>query len=134
MKLSRLRGRKINDHVLRKGSMWKGKHLSVRWIAGAPRHPSIDPAKPGVYAGTLISAKTEPSSVKRKRMRRRCREALRVAVKSIPEIPASQLLILPRSSSLTCAFPEIEEDIRKFLSVLTSWHPPRNHGNSSNLR
>ena len=133
MKLSRLRGRKINDHVLRKGSLWKGRHLSVRWMRGAPRHPAIDPAKQGVYAGTLISAKTEPSSVKRNRMRRRCREALRVAVKSIAEIPPSQLLILPRSSSLTCAFPEIEDDIRKFLSILTSWHRP-SPGSSSNLR
>ena len=134
MKLSRLRGRKINDQVLRKGNLWKGKHLSVRWMRGAPRHPAINPAKPGVYAGTLISAKTEPSSVKRNRMRRRCRESLRVALKNIAEIPASQLLILPRSSSLTCAFPEIEDDIRKFLSVLIAWQSPRNPGSSSNSR
>ena len=118
MELSRLRGRKICDALLRKGRLWKGKHLMIRWLSGAPRHPAADPARRAVYAGTLASRKLDKSAVKRNRMRRRCREALRVALKESEIHGTAQLLLLPRSSSLTCAFVEIQADIAQFLRLL----------------
>lgn len=134
MKLSRLRGRKICEQLLRKGHLWKGKHLWIRWSATAPRHPAVDPARPGIYVGTVASTKLDTSAVKRNRMRRRSREALRIAILPLPEELTAQLLIIPRSSSLTCAFPELAEDIRAFLQVLRSWQRPKNPGNSSSSR
>lgn len=144
MNLLRLRGRKICEQLLRKGNVWKGRHMTIRFLPSAPRHPSVDPTKPGVYIGTVASAKLHKSAVKRNRMRRRCREAFRVTLKGRGGIfrptgsgifrpYATQLLILPRSSSLTCAFPEILSDIRAFLSVLDAWQK-RLPGNSSNSR
>ncbi|MBI3331329.1 ribonuclease P protein component [Candidatus Peregrinibacteria bacterium] len=118
MKLLRLRGRKICDHVLRRGSVWKGTHMTIRFVAGPPRHPAADPKKTGIYLGTVASTKLEKSAVKRNRMRRRCREAFRVTLKEVEKPVTAQLLILPRSSSLTCAFPELVSDVRAFLSVL----------------
>ena len=120
MVLSRLRGRKICDHLLRKGRLWKGRHLMIRWLPSAPRHPAADPTKPAIYAGTLASRKLDKSAVKRNRMRRRCREALRIALKETEIHGSSQLLLLPRSSSLTCAFPEIQADIAQFFRLLPS--------------
>lgn len=118
MDLLRLRGRKVCDHLLRKGRLWKGRHLMIRWLPGAPRHPAADPAKRAIYVGTLASRKLDKSAVKRNRMRRRCREGLRIILKETANIPTTQLLLLPRSSSLTCAFPEIQADIAQFLRLL----------------
>ena len=133
MKLLRLRGRKICEQLLRKGNVWKGRQMTIRFLVSAPRHPSVDPTKPGIYIGTVASAKLDKSAVKRNRMRRRCREAFRVTLKEVEKPLVAQLLILPRSSSLTCAFPEIQSDVRAFLSVLDTWRN-RVHGNSSNSR
>ncbi len=128
MKLSRLRGRKICEQLLRKGNLWKGKHLWIRWSPSVPRHPAADPTKPGIYVGTVASVKLDTSAVRRNRMRRRTREALRTAILDLTEPIVAQLLILPRSSSLTCAFPELAEDIRAFLIVLRSWQRQKNPG------
>src|SRR3990167_4079426 len=133
MKLSRLRGRKIVDQVLRKGNVWKGRHMSIRFLVGAPRHPAANQTK-GVYIGTLVSAKLDKSAVKRSRMRRRTREALRTTLLSSPERPPVQLLILPRSSSLSCTFPELLQDIGAFLSVLDTWQPKTRSDKSSSSR
>lgn len=80
MKLEHLRGRKICDRVIRKGKMWRGKTMIIRWMPGAPFHPAADKSKCALYVGTLASTKLDKSAVKRNRMRRRCREALRIAV------------------------------------------------------
>ncbi|MEK7590965.1 MAG: ribonuclease P protein component, partial [Patescibacteria group bacterium] len=120
MRLSRLRGRKIVDHVLRKGMLWKGKHMSVRFLMGAPRHPHVDQTK-GLYTGLVASTKLDASAVKRNRMRRRCREAFRITVKNLPDRSPVKLLILPRSSSLTCTFGELLTDAEKLLQYLPSW-------------
>ncbi|HLD71100.1 MAG TPA: ribonuclease P protein component [Candidatus Peribacteraceae bacterium] len=133
MKLSRLRGRKIVDQVLRKGNVWKGRHMSIRFVFGAPRHPAANVTK-GVYMGTLVSAKLDKSAVKRNRMRRRVREALRTTILSSPERPPVQLLILPRSSTLSCTFPELLKDITGFLSVLDSWPQKTRSDRSSSSR
>lgn len=121
MKLSRLSGRKNNDMLLRKGNVWKGKTMRIRWMPGAPRHPLIDPSEHAVYAGTAASAKLNSSAVKRNRMRRRCREALRIELKNHPDIATVRLLLCPGHASLDAPFTEIQTDIRRFLSILPPW-------------
>lgn len=125
MKLNRLNGRKTSDYLLRKGNVWKGKTMMIRWLAGAPRHPNVDPTKRAIYVGTFASTKLDKSAVRRNRMRRRCREALRTAVKEHQILPTAQLLISPRSASLDSPFEDIQADISAFLSVLTHHHGPR---------
>ena len=111
------RGRKICSRVLMQGRVWKGKHMMIRWLSGAPRHPAADPKKVAVYVGVLASAKLDKSAVRRNRMRRRCREALRIELKERSVLPTLQLLLSPRSSSLTCDFTDILTDVRSFLSL-----------------
>lgn len=120
MKLSRLRGRKICETVLRKGYLWKGRHFLVRWLPGSPSHPSVDPSPHGVYLGTLTSTKLHKSAVKRNRMKRRCREAWRITLRDVDSLPLAQLqlLLIPRSSSLVAPFPDLQQDVRQFLSRL----------------
>ncbi|MCF7844629.1 MAG: ribonuclease P protein component [Kiritimatiellales bacterium] len=116
MQLQRLSGRKICDRVMRQGKLWKGKTLVIRWLSGAPKHPNIDPSACALYVGTYASTKLDKSAVKRNRMRRRCREALRREVKEHSKLPTIQLLMTPRSPSLSCDFADIQEDVRSFLS------------------
>ncbi|PIR49098.1 ribonuclease P protein component [Candidatus Peregrinibacteria bacterium CG10_big_fil_rev_8_21_14_0_10_55_24] len=119
MKLSRLRGRKICDRVQHKGAVWKGATFVIRWLPGPPHHPAADPQERAVYAGTLASSKLHKSAVKRNRMRRRCREALRTELRLLQDISTMQLLLFPRSRSLTCDFADIQADVRRFLSVVS---------------
>ncbi len=146
MHLLRLSGRKVCERVKTKGFLWKGKHMQIRWLRGQPRNTGPE-ASAGLYVGLLTSAKLHKSAVKRNRMRRRCREALRITVASIDENKAKrqegkrakigeenasclfaflpfclsssyQLLLLPRSSSLSADFRELIADIDRFLSSL----------------
>ena len=133
MKLLRLRGRKLCERVLRQGRPWKGKTMTIRWMRGAPRYPAVNPATPALYVGTVASTKLHKSAVKRNRMRRRCREALRVLLKEWPDLAPAQLLIVPRSSSLDAPFPDIQRDIRMFLTILPSWPKTPSAAASSNL-
>ncbi len=119
MKLRRLRGRKVNDFLRRKGNIWKGKTMTITWLPHAPRNPNVDPKEMGLYVGTSASVKLEKSAVKRNRMRRRCREALRTHVKDIQKLPTLQLLIRPKIASLTCDYSEIQNDISTFLSTVS---------------
>lgn len=119
MNLLRLSGRKVCERVKQKGLLWKGKHLQARYLLGMPRNlPATAPH--GIRTGVVTSAKLEKSAVKRNRMRRRCREALRLLSKEqqATPLPDVQLLLLPRSSSLTAPFDELLEDARKLLSSL----------------
>jgi ribonuclease P protein component len=125
MRLLRLRGRKVCDRLLRQGSVWKGKTLNIRWMAGAPRHPSARPQTSALYVGAIASTKLDKSAVKRNRMRRRCREALRLewqersahaSAESDTKAQSLQLLLAPRSSSLNAPFEDIRSDVRAFLS------------------
>ncbi len=119
MLLLRLSGRKRCDLVQRKGSRWNGKHLSIKWLPGPPRHPNVNPSTRALYVGVVTSLALDASAVKRNRMRRRCREALRIALQKYTKtLPTIQLLLVPRSSSMQCAFQEIEADIETFLSTL----------------
>lgn len=127
MELLRLSGRKVCERVKTKGLLWKGKHMQARIIPGFPRHFPKD-AQSGLYIGTVTSAKLDKSAVKRNRMRRRCKEALRLALKDLGEkassfpLPASrssyQLLIFPRSSSLIAPFTELSSDADRLLHFL----------------
>jgi ribonuclease P protein component len=130
MQLLRLSGRKVCDKVIAKGNVWKGKHILVRWLPGAPpleRKASIDAETLRLYMGTLASTRLNKSAVKRNRMRRRCKEAFRLVLKDHTEgkqiftlspSQSFQLLVSPRSSSLSCAFGDIQMDVRRFLSSL----------------
>ena len=122
MQLLRLRGRKVCDRVIRLGYVWKGKTMIVRWLPGSPPHELKD--QKALYLGTLASLRLHKSAVKRNRMRRRCKEAFRLAVKAeggtnrASSSRSFQLLVSPRSSSLSCAFGDIQEDVSRFLSSL----------------
>ena len=118
MQLSRLGGRKVVDRVRRRGSTWKGKHMKIVYVEQKSQIPN--PKSQGLFVGTLASTHLDKSAVKRNRMRRRCREALRIMLLAyrLPLTAHVQLLISPRSSSLTCPFPELLEDIRAFLTHL----------------
>lgn len=78
--------------------------------------PESSPA--GLYIGVLTSTKLHKSAVKRNRMRRRCREAMRLAVLSKEQMPAVQLLLLPRSSSLSAPFDELVVDAGHLIASL----------------
>jgi len=90
--------------------------MLVRWLSGRPRNQRINTLKQTVYLGTYATTKLHKSAVKRNRMRRRCREALRVAIQDSQSIPILQLLMTPRSSSLSCDFKDVQEDVQSFLS------------------
>jgi ribonuclease P protein component len=141
MHLLRLRGRKICERLLRQGKVWKGKHMLIRWMEGHPRHPASRLTVEALYIGTLASTKLDKSAVNRNRMRRRCREALRLLVKensfslsttalSTPATSSAiQLLIAPRSSSLKAPFSELVADMMGFLSSRS-----RSHGSTQTAR
>jgi ribonuclease P protein component len=131
MKLQRLRGRKVCDNVLRKGQVWKGRTMLIRWLPGHPRHPAADRSRSAVYLGTLASTKLDKSAVRRNRMRRRIREAWRTAVKSRDSLPVVQLLIAPRSSSLAAPFGDIQADVARFLSSLPPCQTPPSEAEAS---
>ena len=118
MNIERLHGRKINEHLRKKGKVWHGKHMTIKWLLEAPKHPNVDPANNALYVGTAASLKVHKSAVKRNRMRRRCREALRLIVSEMEKLPTAQLLLSPRSSSLDCTFEDIRSDVHTFLTQL----------------
>lgn len=120
MKLSRLSGRKVNDHLRRKGKEWKGKTMSIKWLYGAPKNPNIDPDKIAIYIGTAASVRLDKSAVRRNRMRRRCREAFRRSIKSHEKLPTIQLLVTPRTASLDCDFEDIISDVERFFSDVST--------------
>lgn len=148
MKIARLRGRKVCERVMKRGEVWRGKHMKITYLRADSRFQTSDirpqipsPKSQVLYAGTIASTKLEKSAVKRNRMRRRCREALRITTKETSQLPIvnssrlpvearprrdwrpapqsdCQLLIVPRLSSLTCDFEELLHDAQNFLSYL----------------
>lgn len=123
MHLSRLQGRKACDYVLRRGRVWKGKTFAAYWLPGPPK---LHAGKAGLYVGTFASTRLDKSAVKRNRMRRRVREALRIIAKDSEGIQTAQLLITPRSASLKAPFEEIVREMQTFLKILPPWLPPKN--------
>lgn len=93
--------------------------MTIRFLVGAPRHPSVKPGRSALYVGAVASTKLDKSAVRRNRMRRRCREALRLTLKTLesPEtLQSFQLLLAPKSSSLMAPFSELSADLLTFLS------------------
>lgn len=135
VKMMSLRGRKVCDRVLRKGKVWKGQTMLIRWLPGKPLHPAVSAREDAVYVGTLASRKLSKKAVERNRMRRRCREALRITLKNCPAPCPSlsiQLLLCPRSPSLHAPFTLLLEDIERFLLTLFSRCPTKSpHRGSS---
>ena len=113
MKLSRLTGRKTCDRIRTKGYVWKGKTMIIRWLpcGGA----TWTEASRGLYVGTYAPGTLHKSAVKRNRMRRRCREALRMTMQKYTQVPPTQLLLCPRIASLGAPFPDICADITSFI-------------------
>jgi ribonuclease P protein component len=130
MRLLRLQGRKVCDAVLRKGRVWKGKTVIIRWIPSAPRRPGTP--REGVFVGTFASAKISKSAVERNRMRRRIREAMRLSLLERDVLPAAQLLLCPHRASLDAPFELLLSEARTFLSALAQCPPlpPRSPGSS----
>lgn len=118
MKLYRLRGRKNNEQVLKNGNVWKGKTMICRFQSGHPRNLPSVPATQHFYLGTYASAHLDPSAVRRNRMRRRCREAFRLTLKDMAQLPTVQVLMTPKIASLRCDFDDISADVAAFLAVL----------------
>jgi ribonuclease P protein component len=123
MKLMRLHGRKTSDFLLRKGRVWKGKTFTAYWLPGPPKREG---ERRGLFVGTFASAKLDKSAVRRNRMRRRVREALRVAVQNTTVNTSAQLLVTPRSASLTTSFLDMQKEVHTFLTQLPPWLPPKN--------
>ena len=93
--------------------------MIVRWMPGVPT--SLGRAKPlgqGIYLGTYASAALDPSAVRRNRMRRRCREALRLTIGNLPERSSVQLLVTPTRASLDAPFEALQRDADAFFSHL----------------
>lgn len=139
MQILRLRGRKTNQRVLSKGMLWRGKTMNVRYLPGVPasakqRYDGNAPR--GLYIGTFAPLSLSKRAVDRNRMRRRCREALRIIVREEQVFPSFQLLVSPRSSSLSCDFAVILQDVRSFLTLLRRCppQPPAKEAPSSNSR
>lgn len=96
--------------------------MQARIIRGLPRN-LLENTPPCLLVGVLTSTRLHKSAVKRNRMRRRCREALRVSLKAHSSqftAHSSQLLLLPRSSSLSQPFGEILADAKALISFLSA--------------
>jgi ribonuclease P protein component len=112
--------------------VWKGKHMKITYVRGLgtkdkglgenDKSQVHSPTSIVLSIGTLASTSLDKSAVKRNRMRRRCREALRTSLSTFNFQLSTdiQLLLSPRSSSLECPFGELLSDARAFLSFLTS--------------
>lgn len=131
--IARLRGRKVCAFVLRKGAVWRGRTVVIRWLWGLPRGAK-DHRGGGtsvLLVGTCAPRSLDHSAVKRNRMRRRCREALRITVRDFPHSPSAQLLLCPRSASLHAPFHDMCTDVRTFFSSLSACHPNERNSRSS---
>lgn len=95
--------------------------MVVRWMPGTPTSLGRPKALPqGIYLGTFASAALDASAVRRNRMRRRCREALRLTIENLPERPSVQLLVTPRAASLDAPFETLQREAEAFFSSLRS--------------
>ncbi len=119
MHLLHLRGRKNCDRVLRQGKRWSGKALAAVWVCGEPKTSATSVA--GIYCGTVVPASVDASAVRRNTMRRRCREALRLTLAAWngPDLPVAQLLLRPRSASLSAPFGDLLQEMGQLLLALS---------------
>lgn len=93
--------------------------MVIRWIPGTPpSHGRPHKLPEGIYLGTFASAALDASAVRRNRMRRRCREALRLVIAELPQRPSVQLLVSPRTASLDAPFETLRAEAAAFFSHL----------------
>ncbi len=93
--------------------------MVIRFLPGVPlSHGRPRPNAAGVYLGTYASTTLDASAVRRNRMRRRCREALRLMIESTDNLRSAQLLATPKSASLDAPFALLQEDAAALLSLL----------------
>lgn len=120
MRIQRLRGRKTNEQLLRKGRMWRGRTMTIRYDLRPPRNaPALQQQNAVCYLGSFAPRSLDKSAVRRNRMRRRCREAMRMHVSECHTLPTIQLLIAPRSASLRSPSSDIQADVRDFIASLS---------------
>ena len=90
--------------------------MVIRWMPGTPSSKGrTRPLAEGIYLGTFASSSLDASAVKRNRMRRRCREALRLTVENLPERASLQLLVSPRAASLDAPFELLQREAEAFF-------------------
>jgi ribonuclease P protein component len=117
--LDRLRGRKRNERVLKKGLYWNGQHSKASFLFESPSYaPSTDVSM--IFLGCKTSAKLAKRAVDRNRMRRRIKEAMRHSVPLQTKIQTVQLLITPKYSSLNAPFAELLADANTLLTTITT--------------
>jgi len=120
MRLSHLHGRKTCDRVRTKGKVWRGNMMVIRWLSEDSYSVQEALSPSAIFLGTYAPQTLHASAVKRNRMRRRCREAFRLVLREYTSpFPSVQVLVCPRSASLSAPFTDILADVRHFLSLLT---------------
>lgn len=93
--------------------------MVIRWMPGTPSSQGRPrPLPEGIYLGTFASSSVDASAVKRNRMRRRCREALRLAIEKLQDRASVQLLVSPRAASLDAPFDVLQREADAFFSQL----------------
>ena len=120
--MHQLRGRKLSEQVRRKGSRWRGKHMNAVFLSDRESNGKL-------FVGTPASKKLDKSAVRRNKMRRRCRESLRVTLKNITSKTSKtstsstslRLILTPKYSSLTCDFEELIKASEALISHLTKY-------------
>jgi ribonuclease P protein component len=112
--LKRLRGRKTNERVLKKGQVCVGKHIRAHYLF----EEHVD----ALHVGMRTPVQLHKLAVKRNRMRRRCREALRVVIQHNQKIVPVLLLLTPKSSSLTVPFLQLQQDVELLLITLSTYY------------
>jgi ribonuclease P protein component len=116
MNIKRLLGRKHILGLRRKGKVFKTKTMVFVYMLGPP--PLKEEATNAWYIGTAASTKLHKLAVKRNRMRRRCREAVRTTILPEQNLPTLQLLISPKSASLDAPYAQLKTDVEQFLTLL----------------
>lgn len=114
--LARLKGRKRNERVQRKGQYWRGAHVTAKFLFECPSYATC--TEPTVFLGCKTSTKLAKRAVDRNRIRRRCKEAMRLTLPQCQKIPTVQLLLAPKSSSLEAPFTELLADVNDLLTTI----------------
>lgn len=122
MKPSTLKGRKVNQRVLRQGKRWRGQTMIIHYTFGAPA-TAQESKESTVYVGSFASLRLHKHAVKRNRMRRRCKEAVRLALAPVQKIATVQLLISPKPSSLDSDYSLLFKDAQSFIQFLVEHDP-----------
>lgn len=106
--------------------------MLIHWLLACSKKEMMQEERHCTFSvGTYAPAKLHRSAVKRNRMRRRCREALRLALRDMEGDISVQLLLCPRSASLQVKFAEICTDVSQFFLQLSSCHQKKNSGPNS---